>query len=108
MNIHNRTFHEKDPKYKCDICGLQALHKFNLARHKKIVHEWVKHKKAVHEGVKYPCGQCGEQFTQKGNLAKHKREVHEGVKYPCGQCGQEFTRKESLAKHQKAVHRIFI
>ena len=69
MDNHNKTFHDKDAKYNCDICGHQVLHELNLARHKKI----------VHEGVKYPCRQCGQQFTQKGSLAKHKRAVHEGI-----------------------------
>ena len=59
MDIHNRTFHDEDAKYNCDICGHQVLHKLSLARHRKIVHEWAKHKRAVHEGVKYPC----EQFN---------------------------------------------
>ena len=26
MKIHIRTFHGKDEKYNCDICGYQVLH----------------------------------------------------------------------------------
>ena len=62
MDIHNSTFHHKDKKYNCDLCGHQASHKKSLAIHKKI----------VHEGVKFPCRQCNYQATLKGNLAKHK------------------------------------
>ena len=61
MNIHNRTFHGKDEKYNCDLCGHQVSHKNSLARHKK----------SVHEGVKFPCGQCIHQATTKGSLAEH-------------------------------------
>ena len=70
MDIHNRTFHGKDEKYNCDICGYQAKHKISLARHKKI----------VHEGVKYHCRQCNYQSTTKRDLAQHKRAIHEGFK----------------------------
>ena len=72
MDIHNRTFHSKDQRYSCNICGYQVSNKINLVRHKKI----------VHEGVKYPCRQCDHQATTIGSLAQHKRAVHGGVKYP--------------------------
>ena len=59
MDIHNRTFHGKDEKYNCDICGYQVSNKISLTTHKKI----------VHKGVKYPCRQCDNQATSKWNLA---------------------------------------
>ena len=49
--IHNKTFHEEDKKYKCDVCGHRVSHKNSLARHKKI----------AHEGVKFPCWECNYQ-----------------------------------------------
>ena len=74
MDIHNRTFHDKDKKYNCDLCGKQVSHKDSLARHKMI----------VHERVKFLCGKCNHQSASKGNLARHKMAIHEGVKFPCG------------------------
>ena len=47
------------------------MKKESLTRHKKIVHDGVK--------VKYPCKQCDQEFTQKGNLARHQMAVHEGA-----------------------------
>ena len=32
MEIHNRTLHDKNAKYNCDICGHQVSHKMSLAR----------------------------------------------------------------------------
>ena len=92
MDIHNRTFHDKVKKNKCDICGYQVSQKKSLARHKKI----------VHDGVRFSCRQCNYQATSKGHLAEHKRAFHEGVKYPCGQCNYQATSKGNLAKHKRA------
>ena len=51
MDIHNRTFHDKDKKYNSDLCGHQVPYKNSLATHKNI----------VHEGVKFPRWQCNYQ-----------------------------------------------
>ena len=63
MDIHNRTFHNKNAKYNCNICGHQVLRKVSLVRHKKI----------VHEGVRFQCRQCNHQATSTGDLAIHKK-----------------------------------
>ena len=95
MGIHNSTFHSKDAKCSCEICGHQSSLKKGLARHKKI----------VHNGGKFPCRQCNYQVTAKENLAQHKRAVHDGVKYPCGQCNHQATSKGNLDRHNWAVHK---
>ena len=87
LKTHNKTFHDKNAKYNCDVCDHQVTSKGNLARHKR----------AVHEGVKFPCGQCNHQATSKGNLAQHKRRVHERMKFPRSQCNHRATLKGDLA-----------
>ena len=94
LKNHNKTFHDENAKYNCDVCGHQVTSKGNLARHKR----------AVHEGVKFPCGQCNHQATSKGHFAQHKRAIHEGIKYPCRQCNYHATTKGSLDVHKRAVH----
>ena len=37
---------------------------------------------ATSKGVKYPCGECSQQATSKGNLNRHQRAVHDDVMYP--------------------------
>ena len=86
MDIHNRTFHGKDEKYNCDICGFQVSNKISLGRHKKI----------VHEGVKYHCKQCHYEATSESHIDEHKRAAHEGVKYHCRQCNHKATSKGNL------------
>ena len=66
MEFHNRTLHNKDVKYSCDICGHQVGQKGKLGRHKK----------SAHDGVKFCCSQCNYQATKKGNLAEQKRALH--------------------------------
>ena len=83
MDIHTRTFHNKDAE---NICGYQVSQKKYLVRHKVI----------VHEGVKYLCSQCNRQASSKGSLAQHKRAIHEGVKYSCRQCNYQATEKGTL------------
>ena len=63
------------------------------------------YKRAVHEGIKFPCGQCGKQFSHKGDVAKHQRAVHAGIKYPCGQCDKEFSSMTNLARHRRTLHK---
>ena len=45
MDIQNRTFHDYEKKYNCDLSGHQVSHKNTLARHNNI----------VYKGVKFPC-----------------------------------------------------
>ena len=114
MEIHYSTFHNKEAKYICDVCGHQSLQKERLARHKIIKHDGAKYsckyqttldgnlteqKGAADEEIKYPCGQCGKHFTSSSILAQHKRAVHEGVKYPCRQCNYQATSKSNFARH---------
>ena len=56
MDIHKRTFHDKEKKYNCDLWGHQVSHRNSLARHKKIVHE-----EATSKGTLHSCS------TQKGS-----------------------------------------
>ena len=72
MVIHKKTFHNKDEKYDCDMCGHQVLQKKSLTGHKKTVH---------HE-VKYPCRQCNKEFSNRRNFARHQQTLHEGVLIP--------------------------
>ena len=59
-----------------------------------------KHLTAVHNRVKIPCRYCGKQFSTKRDAVRHQRAVHEGVKYPCGICDHQATTKKSLAEHE--------
>ncbi|XP_021966601.1 gastrula zinc finger protein XlCGF8.2DB-like [Folsomia candida] len=54
----------------------------------------------------FPCDQCGEQFSLKGNLTKHAR-IHSADPRPfqCTECDQAFTQKVHLVGHKKTVHR---
>ena len=63
-----------------------------------------KHQRDVHEGIKYPCGKCGQKFSQKGSFTKHQMIVREGVTYHCEQCTKHFPQKESLRNHQREIH----
>ena len=94
-------------KYPCSNCDYQATAKGNLAKHQRIVHEW----------VKYPCGKYEYQATTNTTVADVN--IKQLIKYislntkgqymkesntPC--CKYEYiaATKESLTDHQRAVH----
>ncbi|OXA38496.1 Zinc finger protein 37 [Folsomia candida] len=54
----------------------------------------------------FPCDQCGEQFSLKGNLTTHAR-IHSADPRPfkCTEGDQAFGQKVNLVTHKKTVHR---
>uniref|UniRef100_A0A1I8PFN3 C2H2-type domain-containing protein n=1 Tax=Stomoxys calcitrans TaxID=35570 RepID=A0A1I8PFN3_STOCA len=75
--------------FKCDLCPMAFVTKYNL-----------KHHKDNHSGeLKFCCSYCGRNFKQKARLVEHER-THTGEKpYKCDVCGKSFSHRESIVTH---------
>ncbi|XP_075149740.1 zinc finger protein 30C [Haematobia irritans] len=75
--------------FKCDLCPMAFVTKYNL-----------KHHKENHSGeLKFCCSYCGRNFKQKARLIEHER-THTGEKpYKCDVCGKSFSHRESIVTH---------
>ena len=57
---------ESLPVYKCEDCQITFVHRGDLSRHKK----------SIHEGIRYECDKCDYMATQQSNLKRHQRNKH--------------------------------
>ena len=62
---HHKTVHEQGRPYECYTCGIGFMHKYELTKHIKKIHEKAKIRKTV------SCNDCGARFNHKGSLKKH-------------------------------------
>ena len=62
MEVHVKSYHEKEKKYECHVCHKKFSQQGNLNTHQKL-----------HLGKKdYECDLCGKQFVQKTNWERHR------------------------------------
>ena len=60
--------------HKCSLCDKAFLHKYNIKRHMKLVHDGVK---------PFDCEYCGKSFGTKEILNRHIKKVHENDNKNC-------------------------
>ena len=85
---------DESGKFRCSKCDKQFVHRHDLKRHFK----------GIHEGLTYKCNECEKCFNQKTNLITHIKGIHEGVKFPCNECDYKATALSNLNFHRKNKH----
>ena len=80
---------EGNPKYVCDICGLE----FCTGKQK------TSHCIATHR--EFVCSVCGQAFSMKKYLQVH---IKNQIRLSCTDCNKSFCNKRSLKMHLESVH----
>lgn len=64
--------------FECDVCQLKVKSRFNLNRHKKLMHEnhQSKYLKHIKKDKKYVCVVCSKEYADTKNLKKHYIDSH--------------------------------
>ena len=62
-----------------------------------------KHLNAIHKGVKYTCTECDFSFTRPQMLKAHKDKIHEGILYQCDECTISSPAKLNLKLHKESL-----
>jgi len=100
---HIDCFHLKIRKFKCDICEHGFNSKYDLQRHKAVIHKDVEGKEPD-----IMCPTCGKMFMFQLQLSRHIKFTHEAKKdLICEQCppgkSEKYTRVR-LLKHIQIAH----
>ncbi|XP_053739021.1 zinc finger and BTB domain-containing protein 41 [Synchiropus splendidus] len=83
--------HTQDRPFKCSFCD--EVFKSRFTR--------LKHQEKYHLGP-FPCGICGRQFNDTGNLKRHIECTHGGKrKWTCGICGKSVRERTTLKEHMR-------
>ncbi|XP_065364263.1 zinc finger protein 91-like [Calliphora vicina] len=113
-------------KWPCDICSVEVSSKYELNRHKKLIHteENLKeykcsycpkisanmnsHKQHVHythmSERKHACRLCDKKFKRSRELREHLS-THTGEPlYTCAHCSKTFISNATMHKHRKILH----
>lgn len=92
---HHTKRHSDIKEHKCDQCDRAYHERFQLKRHKNI----------VHEGIRlFNCTICDtHKFTTKKSLGQHML-LHGEKRFPCKFCGQKFAQGSGRRGHEKRVH----
>ena len=103
VNEHTRRVHEKIRKHACNKCDYASFGKAELDNHMLVIHKIVERGfKRLHE-----CGKCPFVTTKKANLMRHTNGVHDNIKnYKCEECGNAFTQQGNLNHHMATVHKL--
>ena len=67
LEQHIISVHNKEERYRCDLCerGFSRKDYYQI------------HVRTVHEGSKpYNCDHCGSSYGQMGDMYRHVRKVH--------------------------------
>ncbi|XP_065365382.1 zinc finger protein 184-like [Calliphora vicina] len=126
--VRHMSTHKDTPvaKWPCDVCGIQVSNKYELNRHKKLIHieESLKeqkcpycpkisanknsHKQHIHYAHKserkHACQLCDKKFKRPHELKEHLS-THTGEPlYTCAHCPKTFISKATMHKHRKSLH----
>ncbi|XP_067637751.1 zinc finger protein 382-like isoform X3 [Eurosta solidaginis] len=89
---HIMRSHQKERRFKCDICSKAFYSPPTLKEHKN------SHKKVRD----YICEVCEKAFKSRKHLTQHNR-IHDSVKrYICKICGKRFAQAAGLCGHMKS------
>ncbi|CAK6959842.1 zinc finger protein 37 homolog [Scomber scombrus] len=90
-NNTQESSHSSEKSFRCETCGNQFKHMFNLRRHLTL------HKG---DGPKN-CGICGRDFRFNSGLMAHMR-IHTSEKhFFCITCGKRFSQRSNLKNHMR-------
>ncbi|MCL4122413.1 UNVERIFIED_CONTAM: hypothetical protein GTU68_028965, partial [Idotea baltica] len=94
LSAHMKS-HDKEHRFKCDICEKRLCSRRNLQMHVAKIHE---NKKP------YKCELCAKVYGKQASLKVHIRSVHTREKpYKCTYCPKAFASSDLLAIH-KSIH----
>jgi KRAB domain-containing zinc finger protein len=62
------------------------------------------HLDSKHQNLKYASEQCDYNSIKKDSLNKHYQTFKTREYHSCQECGQQFTDEGNLTRHQKAIH----
>lgn len=118
LKVHMNSYHKKELKYRCNICGTHKISQLKLDEHISTTHRnqsvachicqkvlkskshLRQHILSVHNGIKpFACEYCSATFATKNTLKVHTR-IHTGEKpFKCNVCERRFTQLTPMKKH---------
>lgn len=90
---------DPDERFRCDACGRSFSQRYNLNRHRRVVH--------LKQRL-YRCPLCPTAWQQRDHLKKHLRVMHDAVAPRlCTECGRTFRAADTLAAHKRVCEGQF-
>ena len=108
LESHLKSVHTTIRNFGCEECGRMFKTKGEVTDHKKIhLPEEIKSLMKAKQVEKNKCNDCGQGFTDSGNLKRHIAVKHTGIRsFLCQECPASYFRSDKLKHHVTNNHGV--